>query len=226
MTNPRLEPPVFHSRWYHLIALRDALVEESKAAMGKRGPGQTLVDLGCGSMPYREIFEPLVGHYVGVDLPENLGADLHLNQSGQVPLNDASVDIVLSSQVLEHVPSPQAYLEEANRLLNPGGLLFLSTHGYWMYHQDPTDFWRWTREGLRKEIEQAGFRIEHIRGVMNLAASGLQLFQDGVSARIPSRLRPLFFWLINRAMAIVDKIGGAEARNRDACVFVIRAIKE
>lgn len=225
-SNPRLNPGVFHSRWYHLTALRDVLIEESKEAMGKREPGQTLVDLGCGSMPYREIYEPLAGHYIGVDLPENLGADLHISQSGQVPLDDASVDIVLSSQVLEHVPAPQVYLEEAYRLLKPGGLLFLSTHGYWMYHPDPTDFWRWTREGLRKEIEQAGFRIEHIRGVMNLAAAGLQLFQDGVSKRIPSQLRPLFFWLINRAMAIVDKLGGAEARNRDACVFVIRAIKE
>lgn len=194
--------------------------------MGKRSPGQTLVDLGCGSMPYREIFEPLAAHYIGVDLPENPAADLHLNQSGQAPLDDASVDIVLSSQVLEHVPSPQVYLAEANRLLKPGGLLILSTHGYWMYHPDPTDFWRWTHEGLRKEIAQAGFRIEHIRGVMNLAASGLQLFQDGVSAHIPRLLRHLFIWLNNRLMAILDKLGSADSRNRDAGVFVIRAIKE
>jgi SAM-dependent methyltransferase len=226
VTNPRLHPGAFHSRWYHLTTLRNALIEESKEAISKRGRGQTLVDLGCGSMPYKEIYEPLTAHYIGVDLPMNPSADLHISQSGQSPLADASVDIVLSSQVLEHVPFPQAYLKEANRMLKPGGLLFLSTHSYWMYHPDPTDFWRWTHEGLRKEIEQAGFRIEHIRGIMNLAASGLQLFQDGVSSRIPSPLRPLFFFLINRAMAIVDKLGGAEARNRDACVFVIRAIKE
>jgi len=225
MKNPRLVPPAFNSRWYHLTVLRDALTEESEAAIGRFGPGQTLIDLGCGSIPYKEIYEPLVGRYIGVDLPENPSADLHLNRSGRAPLDDASVDIVLSSQVLEHVASPRAYLDEAHRLLKPGGLLFLSTHGYWMYHPDPTDFWRWTREGLRKEIERAGFRIEHIRGVMNLAASGLQLFQDGVSECIPNRLRPLFFFLINRAMAIVDKIGCAETRNRDACVFVIRASK-
>jgi SAM-dependent methyltransferase len=225
MKNPRLAPSMFNSRWYHIIALRDALIEESKETMGKRGLDQTIVDFGCGSMPYREIFEPLVGEYIGVDLPKNLGADLHLSQSGQVPLNGASVDIVLSSQVLEHVSSPQAYLKEANRLLKPGGLLFLSTHGYWMYHPDPEDFWRWTHEGLRKEIEQAGFRIQHIRGVMNLATSGLQLFQDGLSASIPSLLCPLFYWLINRIMVLVDKIGDPESRNRDACVFVIRAMK-
>lgn len=226
MTNPRLKPPVFHSRWYHLKALRNALIEEAKATLAERGASQNLVDLGCGSMPYKEIFQPLVDQYIGVDLPENLTADLHFDQNGRAPLQDASVDIILSSQVLEHVPSPQAYLGEAYRLLKPGGLLLLSTHGYWKYHPDPTDFWRWTREGLRKEIERAGFRIEHIRGIMNLAASGLQLFQDGSSAYIPRFLRPLFFWLNNRIIAIVDKLGSAESRNSDAGVFVIRAIKE
>ena len=223
--NQRLHPAAFHKRWYHLTALRNVLIEEFREAMAKRNPRPTLVDLGCGSMPYREIFAPRVDRYIGVDLAANPGADLHFDQNGQAPLADASVDIVLSSQVLEHVPSPQEYLREAHRLLEPGGLLILSTHGYWMYHPDPTDFWRWTRDGLRKEIEQAGFRIEQIRGVMNLAASGLQLFQDGVSAHIPRPLRPLFIWLNNRVMAVVDKLGSAESRNRDACVFVIRAIK-
>lgn len=226
MNNDRLSPPAFHSRWYHLRALRYALMEESSESMAQNGAKKTLVDLGCGSMPYRELFEPLVKKYIGVDLPANRGADLHFDEYGKVPLDDASVDIVLSSQVLEHVPSPSAYLSEAHRLLERGGLLFLSTHGYWMYHPDPTDYWRWTRDGLRMEIERAGFRIEHIRGVMNLASSGLQLFQDGISGYLPVILRPPFFWLINRAMAVVDKMGGDEARNRDACVFVIRATKK
>jgi SAM-dependent methyltransferase len=226
MTNSRLRPPAFHSRWYHLSALRNVLAEEFKTAMGERGSSQTLVDLGCGSMPYREIFQHLVDRYIGVDLPGNLQADLHFGQDGRAPLEDAVVDIILSSQVLEHVPAPRAYLQEAHRLLKPGGLLFLSTHGYWMYHPDPTDFWRWTGEGLRMEIERAGFRIAHIRGVMNLSASGLQLFQDGFSAHLPRLLRPLFFWLNNRVMAIMDKLGSAESRNRDAGVFVVRAIRE
>jgi SAM-dependent methyltransferase len=226
MTHSRLRPSAFHSRWYHLTALRNALDEEFKTAMDERDPGPTLVDLGCGTMPYKEIFQPLVEHYIGVDLPRNLQADLHFGQDGRAPLEDSSVDIILSSQVLEHVPTPQVYLGEAHRLLKPGGLLFLSTHGYWMYHPDPTDFWRWTHAGLRAEIERAHFRIEFVRGVMNLSASGLQLFQDGFSAHLPRLLRPLFFWLNNRLMAIMDKLGSAEARNRDASVFVVRAIRE
>lgn len=224
--NQRLYPPPFHPRWHHLRALRDALREEFTSAWSTHDPGQTLVDLGCGSMPYRELFSPLVDRYIGIDLPANPGADLHMNPGGQAPLVDASADMVLSSQVLEHVPCPQEYLAEARRLLKPGGLLILSTHGYWRYHPDPQDFWRWTREGLQKEIERAGFQVDRIRGVMNLAASGLQLFQDGVAAHIPRPLRSVFVWLNNRVMAIADKLGTAAARDRDACVFVVRARKK
>jgi SAM-dependent methyltransferase len=123
------------------------------------------------------------------------------------------------------VPSPQDYLREAHRLLMPGGTLLLSTHGYWMYHPDPTDYWRWTRDGLVREIEAAGFTVQSVRGVMNLAATGLQLFQDGVSAGLPRALRPPFIYLVNRAMALVDRLGSDASRDRDTCVFVVRAMK-
>jgi SAM-dependent methyltransferase len=176
-------------------------------------------------MPYRPVLEPHVERYIGADLPRNVQADVHLDEFGRVALSDESVDIVLSSQVLEHVPSPQGYLAEANRLLKPGGKLLLSTHGYWKYHPDPTDFWRWTRDGLVKEIEAAGFEVDAVRGVMGLGATGLQLFQDGATGRIPRHLRPIFFYLLNRFMAVVDWLTSEESRNIDACVFVVRASK-
>ena len=191
MSNVRLAPPLFHNRWYHLNALRDALASESRFAMGGRS-GQTLVDLGCGDMPYRMLYQPLVDRYIGVDLSSNARADMHFDGAGKVPLPDGSADVVLSTQVLEHVSSPQQYLAEARRLLRPGGVLFLSTHGYWMFHPDPTDYWRWTGEGLKTEIAKAGFRVERCRGVMNLASAGVQLFQDGLTPRVPSFLRSAF----------------------------------
>ena len=219
--SPRLHPPRFHSRWYHLRALRRALELEATSLP----PDSVLLDLGCGEMPYRSVFEPRVARYVGADLPRNPQAEVHLDESGRVSMPDRSVDIILSSQVLEHVPSPDAYLAEAHRLLRPSGTLLLSTHGYWMYHPDPTDFWRWTRDGLVRVVESTGFRVQSVRGVMNLAASGLQLFQDGVTAGVPRLLRPLFFYALNRTMAVVDRLGSEESRNRDASVFVVKATK-
>ena len=185
----------------------------------------TLLDLGCGEMPYRPLFAPRVARYIGADLPRNPQADVPLDESGRDAMPDASVDVVLSSQVLEHVPSPSAYLAEAHRLLKGTGTLILSTHGYWMYHPDPTDFWRWTREGLVRQIEAAGFTVHSVRGVMNLAASGLQLFQDGVAAALPGALRPPFHFAMNRAMWLVDRLGSDASRDRDAGVFILRASK-
>lgn len=217
----RLSPPRFHSRWHHLRALRRALQREA-ASLPRNG---TLLDLGCGDMPYRPVLEPNVSRYVGADLPRNALAEVHLDDAGRVAFPEASADIVLSSQVLEHVPSPRDYLREAQRVLKPGGTLLLSTHGYWMYHPDPTDYWRWTRDGLVREIEAAGFAVQSVKGVMNLAASGLQLFQDGVSGALPRFIRPPFFYLVNRAMALVDALGSDASRDRDASVFIVRAQK-
>jgi hypothetical protein len=94
-----------------------------------------------------------------------------------------------------------------------------------MYHPDPTDFWRWTRDGLVRQIEASGFQVLSVTGVMNLAAAGLQLFQDGISAALPRLLRAPFFYVMNRAMAIVDRLGSDASRDRDASVFIVRAIK-
>ena len=55
-----------------------------------------------------------------------------------------SFDAVLSTQVLEHVADPGALPAERFRVLRPGGRLLLSTHGIFVYHPDPDDYWRWT----------------------------------------------------------------------------------
>lgn len=79
-----------------------------------------------------------------------------------------------------------------------------------MYHLDPTVDRRWTREGLIQEVEGAGFTVQlinrstdKIKSVMNLAASDLQLFEDGISTGIHRFLNRIFIYGINCAMAIV-----------------------
>ena len=45
----------------------------------------------------------------------------------RLPFNDESFDIVISSHVIEHIPSQQMHLDEVNRVLKPGGIVYLST---------------------------------------------------------------------------------------------------
>lgn len=214
----RLDPPRSHSRYYHLRLLR-ATVEEVARRLRQQ---DTLLDLGCGSMPYRPLLAPHVGRYVGADIADNQLADVSFDADGTVPLDDASVDVVLSTQVLEHVVSPADYLAEARRLVTDEGTLILSTHGMWIYHPDPTDLWRWTEEGLRRQLSASGFEIESVRRLMGLASSSLQLLQDAFLQRLPAVARAPFAWCMQRLIALADRydrrVGGP-----DACVFFVVA---
>ena len=73
------------------------------------------------------------------------------------PIHDATVDVVLSTETLEHVPDPPQYLAEAFRCLKPGGELILTVPFAARWHFIPHDYWRFTPSGLRRLLSAAGF---------------------------------------------------------------------
>lgn len=188
-----LYPKRWHPYYYVLSGLTTRIKQFSIDYISKM-TDPVLLDMGCGETPYRPILEPIISKYVGVDIADNQQADIHISSDGQVPLRDSCADIVLSTQVLEHVASPSNYLSECYRLLKPGGLIILSTHGYWCYHPVPTDFWRWTGPGLNKVVQEAGFQIIECQGIMSLASSAMQLLQFSTEEKAPKlRLFKNFF---------------------------------
>lgn len=220
----RLYPGLLSPRYYMLSELRRRFAELISTHRTDLAGG-LLLDLGCGSMPYRPLFAPYVKCYLGADLPDNPEADLRIPVDGRLPLGDRTVDMVFSSQALEHVVNPPAYLAEAHRVLRPGGLLMLSTHGYWMYHPHPTDYWRWTGSGLQKIITDAGFVIEQIEGVMGLAATAMHLLQDAFYAKVPVLLRPGYSIVMQSAVTLLDQLYTPRHRRTDACIYVVVARK-
>jgi glycosyltransferase involved in cell wall biosynthesis/SAM-dependent methyltransferase len=173
--NSRIAPALTNPCYLHLKSLSDVMGSMAQTCTG------VMVDYGCGTKPYSSFFNK-VQKYIGVDFEPSGPDDLLLPQDGRLPLPDEMADVVLSSQVLEHVPDVELHLAECLRVLKPGGVLILSTHGIWPYHTGAgaDDYWRWTLKGLAWKIERAGFKVTRAEGVCRgflcLVQQGLVLF--------------------------------------------------
>jgi SAM-dependent methyltransferase len=220
----RLFPQPDSRIYWHLTSLRMRMEETIAQYLQDRSPA-LLVDYGCGNMPYRPLFEAHVERYLGIDLPGNDLADAHMPDLHLAPVGSGEADVVLSTQVLEHVLDPQAYLREARRMLRVDGLLVLSTHGVWPYHPDPYDLWRWTGAGLRRTVEAEGFDVLSCRGVLGPAATALQLWQDAVYRGVRGFFRPLFTRLMQQLIRRVDLACSPAARDADGGTYVLVARK-
>lgn len=216
--------PRSYWRWYVLTQLRASIGRA--LLLAGAGPGRRAVELGCGNRPYEAAVRATGATYEGADLKGNVHNDRLIGDDGRVDAADGSYDLVISAQVLEHVPDPGAYLAEARRLLKPGGQLILSTHGTWPYHPEPNDYWRWTATGLRKVIEDAGFRVEHFEGLVGLIPAGLHLIQDHLYKRLALRKRwygKAIVWCMQGLIALTDRLHGEQGRARDAMIYVALA---
>ena len=183
-----------------------------------------VLDYGCADAPYRRFFAP-EAEYVTADLPGNPDALLEIQPDGTLPCADGSFDVVLSTQVLEHVRDPELYLSECFRVLRPGGRMLLSTHGMMVYHPDPVDYWRWTCAGLQRAVHDAGFEILRFEGIMGLAATGLQFFQDAIVYSLPRGVRKPFALCMQTLIGWADRFSSAESRRYNSLVFALVAEK-
>lgn len=135
-----------------------------------------LLDVGCGTKPYRPLFK--VTEYVGLDIDSEStrkrGVADYLYDGGKFPFADESFDSILCNQVLEHVFNPDEFLGEINRVLKPGGRLLLTVPFVWDEHEQPYDYARYSSFGLRALLEKQGLQIlQHKK----LAADASVLFQ-------------------------------------------------
>ena len=104
----------------------------------------TVLDLGGADVngSYRDLFRAPQYDYLGADLVAGEGVAIVLESPYEIPLEDASVDIVLSGQMLEHCEFFWKSFEEMVRVLKPDGFLFLIAPSAGPVHRYPVDCYR------------------------------------------------------------------------------------
>lgn len=170
----------FNPYWLDWSKLRSSVEDLVPYASG------TLLDVGVSEGPYRSIFEPAVDRYLGLEYPPSIldkqpelwnildrarqSVDV-FGDGNRLPFQEASLDTVLCTEVLEHLPHPEAAVREMARVLRPGGRLLLTVPFSQPLHELPSDYWRFTPSALRLLAEESGLEIERIDARGNFASA-------------------------------------------------------
>lgn len=175
-------------------------------------------DLGCGIRPYEKDITAVADRYVGVDWSSTfhgLHADIEADLNKSLPLPDRVADTVVSFQVLEHLCEPQTMLNEAFRILRPGGNIVLTVPFQWGIHEAPHDYFRFTRYGLEYMLGKAGFvdiAVEESSGFWTMWILKAN-YQSALLVRGPQVLQILVrillfpFWILGQLVApILDAV--------------------
>lgn len=136
------------------------LLEYSKYYKG------VLVDLGCGTAPYKDFFLQYAQKYVGVDWSNTLHdskADIVSNLNEKIDLADEYAQTIVSLSVMEHLCEPQIFLNESYRILKNNGVIVLAVPWMWQIHEAPHDYFRYTPYGLKYLFEKAGYKDIHVQ---------------------------------------------------------------
>lgn len=125
--------------------------------------GGALIDLGCGTAPFRGEIEPLVDSYLGTDIAiRSAEIQLIADMESMEMIRSGSFDTALCIEVLEHVPHPWRAVAEMQRILAPGGHLIMTVPHLSRLHDEPHDYFRYTHYALRSLFEEQGFQILHL----------------------------------------------------------------
>ncbi len=125
------------------------------------------VDVGAGSGKYVGLIGRYASQYIGFDnlsSRRQFGMQLppHISFVGNVmsiPIKGAVADSVICSQVIEHVPEPHQLAAELARICKPGGYIFLATGWMAPYHQEPFDYFRFSKDAFHHLFESNGIEM-------------------------------------------------------------------
>jgi SAM-dependent methyltransferase len=155
----------FHPSEQFMVSL---LRENIESALDRfavpRLPGSGILDIGCGSQPFRRVFEAKGYRYTGLDTQQTEGNTVHFvcPIDGPLPqdlLEAGPFDFILCTEVFEHVADWDTAFANIRRLTDVGGRVLVTCPFFYYLHEEPYDFWRPTRYALKFFAAREGFSI-------------------------------------------------------------------
>lgn len=117
---------------------------------------RAVLDYGSGQEPYRELLEEVGCDYWPYDRKQ-FGGNVSRDDVGAPELLTEKWDAILSTQVVQYVPSAPTWLNHVHGMLKEGGLLILTYPSTWPVIRD--ELWHFTQLGMEMLLRQAGFEI-------------------------------------------------------------------
>jgi len=157
--------------------------------------GTKLLDVGAGTRPYERLYRERFSRTYAIDIPSSqhkVNVDCFASVLA-LPFPSETFDLVLCTEVLEHVPEPAGALAEIKRVLRPRGKLLLSVPLMQAEHEIPHDYFRYTRYGLVYLLRKTGFSSTTIIPIGDFISSTL-LFAMKPLWKIFSLLARRFRW--------------------------------
>lgn len=189
------------------------LIEYAKSHLSGK-----LIDIGCGTKPYKEMISPFVKEHIGVDHEQTCHDKSNVDLFGtayKIPADSESFDSAICTAVLEHLEEPEQALAECHRLLKPGGSAIYSVPFIWHLHEEPRDFYRFSQYGLKYLFEKVGFDVLEIKPLSGfwvtfgqLLIYNLYRFNRGPLRYIP--IIPVVGLFIQAISFLLDKIDKTE----------------
>jgi ubiquinone/menaquinone biosynthesis C-methylase UbiE len=145
--------------------LINRITERHLARAAEKWATGRMLDIGCGTKPYVQMFAPYVQEHVGLDHvggPHGMAVVDIEGTAYDIPVENSAFDTVLCAAVLEHLEEPLTALKEAHRVLRPGGTAIYTAPFIWHLHEEPRDFYRYSKYGFRYLFETAGFTVREL----------------------------------------------------------------
>ena len=165
----RINPKLWHHAYLGLRNIRKTIDEVLNLCLNENMDKDVInvLDVGCGQKPYESIIRNFfirrnkMVNYIGVDVNEQSKADYILNlNNDKLPFESGFFDLIIMTEVLEHIYNIDNALNEVVRCLKKSGYILITTPFVYPYHEPPNDYYRFTRFFYEKKLNEKGLTIE------------------------------------------------------------------